>query len=245
MPAARSDWESIQVVVAKRRRPGLRAAIAAVMLVALAVPAYLAYQYPAQFREQLDAITSRFEGALVTQLPTSQPLPTSPQLPVLADNPASPQRETVPLPQDAAISSSATVVATGEAQSQPPDLARDAQLPSVDAGRAMQSPPDGTTREPSGQLPDVAALSRSASGEPQSPSPAVVGESAIPVPEARTAPRSQAARNARSNAVRSTAARSKQGGVARTVAAPKASDARTRARSSEARRSEARERAGR
>ena len=99
VPAARSDSEPAEAVVAKRRRPGLRMAAMVVMLVALAVPAYLAYQDPAQFRERLDAITARFDASSDVQLtPSPHPVP--------VDNPASPQRETapsLPSPQDLSL----------------------------------------------------------------------------------------------------------------------------------------------
>src|SRR4030095_11568937 len=57
--AARVAPESEPEVIARRRSPAMRAAAMSVMVVALAVPGYIAYHDPAQFREGLAAITPK------------------------------------------------------------------------------------------------------------------------------------------------------------------------------------------
>ena len=211
VPAADLDSESVQAIVAKRRRPGLRLAVAAAMLVALTVPAYLAYEDPTWFRERPDAITPGFDGSSDVQLtPSPQGVP--------VDNPVSQQRETEPLlpsPQDPAMGSRAL----------PAETTPTSQSPPADANRETQSPAASTA------------------GEPPLPSANTAGESKLSSPETRATPRPRAAKNGRQSAVRSTTSRSKQSNVARTAVSPKASDARIRAKSSDALRSEPRERA--
>jgi len=171
-PVARAASEPSREVVAKRRTPGMRAAVMGVMLVALAVPGYIAYQDPAQFREGLDAIAPRSDASSAAVQPTEPPQ----AIPV--DDPTAQPRETAPV------------------------------LPTPQAADA--------TRE-SQPLPSLAT------NEAQSPPPKAAGNSKAP----------QAGKNVRQT--RSSPTGSKQGSSSRKVVRPKASDARTRANSSDAR----------
>lgn len=239
-PGARSDTGPIEAVAAKRRRPGLRVAVAVVMLVALAVPAYLAYQDPAPFREHFDAFTTRFNTSSDEQ--SSQTVP--------ADSPVSQQSGIAPpltLPQGPATSSGAPPAgATGESPAGPADASRDSQSPPLDAAGAPQSSPADAAGAPQ-PTTDAAHATQSpatnSASEPQ-PLPSKAGsEPKLSSPETRATPRPQAAKNVRQSPVRSAASGSKQGNVSRTPVSAKGSDARTRAKGADARRSEPKEKA--
>ena len=235
--AARSDWKLIEAEVAERRRPRWRAstaAIVAVLVVGLAVPAYLAYQDPAQFRQHFDAFTSKFDGSSPQQSTRSAP-------PVLDEKAASQPSDTttaVPLPETpgtVAQPPSADVARTPQSQ-QPADLARESlALPS---GAASESQAPAAAGTEGTQLSPTAAARETL----QLP-PAVAADPRLSSSETRATSRSQTARNARQSPVRSDTARSKQVNGARTVAAPRASDARARVRSSDTRRLESSEKA--
>ena len=196
-PVARSDWQLIEAVVAKRRKPGRRATGIAVMLIALAVPAYLAYEDPVQLRQQFDAFTTRFDKpSALTQSPQA----------LTADNPASQLGEAGPAPQ----SQQGAAVSSGSPFAEA-------------AGNASPSPAASTGSEPQPLPPNAS------------------GESKLSTPEGRATTQPQAVKNARQSSVRSSASRSKQSSVSRTAASAKASDARTRTKGSDARRSESKE----
>ncbi|MBA3507972.1 MAG: zinc ribbon domain-containing protein [Betaproteobacteria bacterium] len=243
------SWESIHVVVAKRRRPGVRAAVAAVMLVALAIPAYLAHEDPAWLRERFDVFTTRFDKPSVQSASSPQVVP--------ADNTASQQTETAPAPlspQDPALSSRAPPVeTTGAPQSPAVSTASEPQSPWADTARELPMPASPKSQPPSAgadresQLSEAARASTSpaasTASEGQSLALQAVGEPKLVSPATRATPRPQAAKNGRQSSVRSTAARSKQSNVSRTPVSPKASDARTRVKFSDARRTEPKEKA--
>ena len=132
-PATRPAPESKQEVVARRRSPGMRAAVMAVMLVALAVPGYVAYQDPAQFREGLDAITQRLDAPSAVQ---PAPSPSPPPMPV--DDPASPQRDAAPVLPTLQVADT-----THESQPQPSKTATETQSPTPRAASNSKAPQAG------------------------------------------------------------------------------------------------------
>jgi double zinc ribbon protein len=140
---ARQDPASDRKVVAKRRTPGMRAAAMGVMLIALALPGYIAYQDPAQFRESIEAIAPRSD-ALSAILQPAEPAQTMP-----VDDPTARPPESPPLPP-APQAADATV----EPPSQPAEVASETQSPppkaevGSKAPQAGQSP--GQTRNKSG-----------------------------------------------------------------------------------------------
>jgi hypothetical protein len=222
---ARAEPVPAQATVAQRRPLAVRTRVMVVMLAAVAVTAYLAYQNPERFRAGVHAITARFDALSDVQL-TSSPKPIS------VDSLASQQQKTtaaLPSPQDAAQNSigpasesnSSRLDAIGQSQS-PPDASAAAPSPPLDATRDSQSQSAVTASEP--RSPPVKGTLSSA--------------------ETRATSRSQGAKNVRQPPVRSSASSSKQANASKKVASPKAADARARAKASDARRSKSKEQAG-
>jgi len=211
--------ESQHEVVARRRRPGMRPTLMGVMLVALAVPGYIAYQDPAQFREGFDAITSRLDApSEVPPTPSPQPPDAGPPQDGRPVGGTTPQAYTAENAMPAADSASPQAVSgagppfggtapASVGQTMLADITASPQRESA----LMLLPPHAaaTTRESASQLSHTA-------NETQSLAPQAAGSNKAP----------QTGKNVRQT--QSSATSSKQGKSSRKVVKPKASDSRTR-----------------
>ena len=216
-PVTRPAPESRQEVIARRRSPGMRAAAMGVMVVALAVPGYVAYHDPAQFREDLDAIAPK--------LGTSSAVPPAQSL----SAPGPPQGGRPVEGRTPEASSGATTILVAGQQSQGGRPLGEG-TPQASSGESIMPAQDSASpqREATPVLPmpqaDSAPQPAHAANETQSPPPKTTANSKAP----------QVSKNVRQT--RSSAKASKQGSSSRkAVAKPKAADARTRAKSADVR----------
>ena len=115
----------------RRRSP--RVALAVVMVVALAILAYVAYENSAQFRQAIEAITPTLD-------PSSTAHSTSSSQTIPPNAPMTGPHEATPLIQDSAgRSREPTVDASGDAESQPDNIASEPPPPPQGAGDSKPS----------------------------------------------------------------------------------------------------------
>jgi hypothetical protein len=125
------DAVHADLLTARRRIP--RLALAVVIVFALAVPVYVAYEDPTRFRQAMDAITPRLDGSSDAHS-TPSPQTTSAIAPATG-----PREPTSPMPDSSVHSPVPNMEATGPAAAQPENAVSELPPPSMAAGEPKPS----------------------------------------------------------------------------------------------------------